>query len=216
MRWRIPVKKGDYILVALGKALRTRRILNIEAKRLSGKLQHYSEMVSGKFNRCLIIHMGNPDGEDEEEIVIGRETLICMVWWLINIRVMKRDDGARLPHPDGVLVHTALVLHMDAAGGATKDQQKGWEVVNLTAGEWARGSWSDYIIDNTVHHGRRWGHQLSFLEGFTDTLAVPLWTKEIQQAGEASLMIDNLGFVYANEAAAAMNIYGLSANVWLH
>ena len=74
MRWRIPVKKGDYILVALGKALRTRKILNIEAKRLSGKLQHYSEMVSGKFNRCLIIHLGKPDGEDEEEIVIKKQT----------------------------------------------------------------------------------------------------------------------------------------------
>ena len=53
-------------------ALRTKKIINIEAKRLSGKLQHYSEMVSGKLNRCLIIHLGNPDGEDEEEIVIGK------------------------------------------------------------------------------------------------------------------------------------------------
>ena len=35
-------------------------------------------MVSGKFNRCLIIHLGNLDGEDEEEIVIGKEALICM------------------------------------------------------------------------------------------------------------------------------------------
>ena len=79
-------------------------------------------MVSGKFNRCLIIHLGKRDGEDEEDIVIRKQTLICMVWWLIKIRAMKKDDGARLPHPDGFLVHTALVLHIDAAGGATKDQ----------------------------------------------------------------------------------------------
>ena len=59
-------------------------------------------MVSGKFNRCLIIPLGKPDGEYDEELVIGRETLICMVWWLINIRVMKKDDGARLPHADNV------------------------------------------------------------------------------------------------------------------
>ena len=92
---KIPEKKGNYMLVALGEALRTKKIINIEAKRLSGKLQHYSEMVSGKFNRCLIIHLGKPDGEDEEEIVIRKQTLICMVWWLINIRVMKKDDGGR-------------------------------------------------------------------------------------------------------------------------
>ena len=58
MRWKIPVKKGAYILVALGEALRTRKILNKEAIQLCGKLNHYSEMVSGKFNRCLIIHLG--------------------------------------------------------------------------------------------------------------------------------------------------------------
>ena len=145
--------------MVLGKALRTGRILNIETLTLSGKLNHYSEMVSGKFNRCLIIHLGSTDWEDCEELTIKRATIVCMVWWLINIRVMKRDDGARLPHPDGFLVHTALVLHMDAAGGATKDRQKGWGVVNLTAGEWARGSWPDYIIDNKLHHKRKWGHQ---------------------------------------------------------
>ena len=126
---------------------------------------------------------------------------------MINIRVMKKNDGARLPHPYGFLVHTALVLHLDAAGGATKDRQKGWGVVNLTAGEWARGSWPDYIIDNRWHHTRRWGRQLSFLEGFTGTLAIPLWAKEIQQAGGAALMIDNLGFVYANNAGCSSDEY---------
>ena len=48
---------------------------------------------------------------------------------------------------------------------------------------------------------------MSFLEGFTGTLAIPLWAKEIQQAGGAALMIDNLGFVYANEAGCSTDEY---------
>ena len=48
---------------------------------------------------------------------------------------------------------------------------------------------------------------MSFLEGFTGTLAIPLWAKEIQQAGGAALMIDNLGFVYANEAGCSSDEY---------
>ena len=48
-------------------------------------------------------------------------------------------------------------------------------MVNLEKGEWARGSWPSYILNNTWHIGARWGKRLTFLEGFTGLLAVPLW-----------------------------------------
>ena len=111
--------------------------------------------------------------------------------------------GLRIPYPDEFLVNTALVLHTDAAGGARSKQTQGSGVVNLEKGEWARGSWPSYILNNTWHTGARWGHRLTFLEGFTGLLAVPLWAAEIQEAGGAALMIDNIGFCYASSSGCS-------------
>ena len=61
-----------------------------------------------------------------------------------------------------------------------------------------QGSWPSYILINTWYKGARWGHPLTILEGFTGVLAVPLWAAEIQEAGGAALMIDNLGLCYAS------------------
>ena len=36
------------------------------------------------------------------------------------------------------------------------------------------------------------------MDGFTGVLAVPLWAAEIQEAGSAALMIDNLGFCFTS------------------
>ena len=109
----------------------------------------------------------------------------------------------RIPYPEEFLVNTALELHSDAAGGATGKLAQGWGVVNLQKGEWARGTWPRYILSNTMFRGARWGHRLTFLEGFSGLLAVPLWAAEIQEAGGAARMIDNLGFVYASTSGCS-------------
>ena len=96
-----------------------------------------------------------------------------------------------------------ISLLYDAAGGASSKADQGWGVVNLNAMEWARGSWPAYILENSVHLGAQWGRRLSFLEGFTGVIAVPLWASEIQEAGGAALMIDNLGFCYANQSGCS-------------
>jgi hypothetical protein len=44
---------------------------------------------------------------------------------------------------------------------------------------------------------------VSFLEGFTGVISVPLWAREIQEAGGAALMIDNIGFCYANQSGCS-------------
>ena len=119
------------------------------------------------------------------------------------MRVLQKCGGLRIPYPEEFLVNTALVLHTDAAGGASRKQTQGWGVVNLEKGEWARGSWPSYILKNTWHTGARWGRRLTFLEGFTGLLAVPLWAAEIQEAGGAALMIDNIGFCYASSSGCS-------------
>ena len=58
MTWRMPDGKALRIMAALGEAIRTAHIRNCEALSLSGKLNHYLNMVSGKYNRCLVIHLG--------------------------------------------------------------------------------------------------------------------------------------------------------------
>ena len=119
------------------------------------------------------------------------------------MRVLQKCGGLRIPYPDEFLVNTALELHTDAAGGASRKLTQGWGVVNLLKGEWARGSWPKYILDNCEFLGARWGHRLTFLEGFAGVLAVPLWAAEIQEAGGAALMIDNLGFCYASSSGCS-------------
>ena len=150
-------------------------IRNDDALSLACKINHYSGMVQGKYNRCLIIHLGDAEDRDDVEIKILKQTKLCLVWWLLHMRVLQKCGGSMIPYPEEFLVNTALVLHTDAAGGASSKHTQGWGVVNLKKGEWARGSWPSYILNNTWHRGARWGYRLTFLEGFRGLLAVPLW-----------------------------------------
>ena len=194
--WEMPRDKGLRLLVSIGNVLRTGVITNGDAQAMAGRLNHYSNMVNGKFNRCLISHLCDEKKEGTVILEPNTETKICLVWWLLNLRALQ-TYGLRIPHPGEFLVNTAVVLHTDAAGGDTSKKHQGWGLVNPKAGEWARGTWPAYILNNSTHLGRRWGRKLSFLEGFAAVLAVPLWAERIQAAGGAALMCDNMGFMWA-------------------
>ena len=204
--WMMPEDKGCRLLASIGEALRTGHIQNGDALSLAGRINHYSNMVAGKFNRCLIIHLGNSDLESDLDICIKKETKLCLVWWLLNLRALQRA-GSRIPHPDEFLVNSAIVLQSDAAGGDSHKRFQGWGLVNLHNGEWARGSWPDFILNNKLFHGVRWGRKLSLLEGFACLLTVPLWAKDIQQAGGAALMCDNIGFMWAHRNGCSSDEY---------
>ena len=194
--WQMPNDKGLRLMVQIGEAIRSGYIKNGDAVSLAGKINHYSNMVNGKFNRCLLVHLGNADERDEKVIKIGNQAMLSLVWWLLNLRVLQKC-GAKIPNPSEFLVSTALQLYSDAAGGDSKLTTQGWGVVNVVGNEWARGSWPKFIIKNSITHGRKWGRRLTFLEGFACLITVPLWAKEIQQAGGAALMCDNIGFMWA-------------------
>ena len=194
--WQMPNDKGLRLMVQIGEAIRSGYIKNGDAVSLAGKINHYSNMVNGKFNRCLLVHLGNADERDEKVIKIGNQAMLSLVWWLLNLRVLQKC-GAKIPNPSEFLVSTALQLYSDAAGGDSKLTTQGWGVVNVVGNEWARGSWPRFIIKNSITHGQRWGRRLTFLEGFACLITVPLWVKEIQQAGGAALMCDNIGFMWA-------------------
>ena len=194
--WQMPNDKGLRLMVQIGEAIRSGYIKNGDAVSLAGKINHYSNMVNGKFNRCLLVHLGNADERDEKVIKIGNQAMLSLVWWLLNLRVLQKC-GAKIPNPSEFLVSTALKLYSDAAGGDSKLTTQGWGVVNVVGNEWARGSWPKFIIKNSITHGRKWGRRLTFLEGFACLITVPLWAKEIQQAGGAALMCDNIGFMWA-------------------
>ena len=204
--WEMPYDKGQRLLVQIGEAIRSGYIKNGDAISLAGRINHYSSMVKGKFNRCLLVHLGKSEERDEKVIKIGTQAMLSLVWWLLNLRVLQKC-GARIPNPNDFLVNTALTLYSDAAGGASKLATQGWGVVNVAGNEWARGSWPKFIIKNTLTHGRRWGRSLTFLEGFACLITVPLWAKEIQQAGGAALMCDNMGFVWANHSGNSRDEY---------
>ena len=165
----MPRDKGLRLLVSIGNVLRTGVITNGDAQAMAGRLNHYSNMVNGKFNRCLISHLCDEKKEGSVILKPNTETKICLVWWLLNLRALQ-TYGLRIPHPGEFLVNTVVVLHTDAAGGDTSKKHQGWGLVNPKAGEWARG---------------------------TAVLAVPLWAERIQAAGGAALMCDNMGFMWA-------------------
>ena len=123
--WIIPEAKGLRILATLGEAIRTGSIRNDTALSLAGKLNHYSGMVGGKFNRCLLIHLGHSDRVDDHIVCINKQACVCMVWWLLQLRVLQNCGGRKIPIPEQYLVSTAQVLHTDAAGGASSKQTRG-------------------------------------------------------------------------------------------
>ena len=56
-RWEIPKDKLDRMLVLLGTGIKQGHLANGEAMTLSGKLNHYGTIVSGKYERCLVTHL---------------------------------------------------------------------------------------------------------------------------------------------------------------
>ena len=57
LTWKMPEEKSTRLLVLLAKCIREGELMNVEAMTLVGKLNHYSNLVEGKFERCLIIHL---------------------------------------------------------------------------------------------------------------------------------------------------------------
>ena len=71
----------------------------MEAMQLAGKLNHYSNLVGGQFERCLIIHLVKDKASKKEELTIGKQARTQMVWWLLNLRALELE-GALIPDPD--------------------------------------------------------------------------------------------------------------------
>ena len=100
--WMIPEAKGLRILASLGEAIRAGSIRNDDAMSLAGKLVHYSEMEGGRYNRCLLIHLGHADAVDDKVVTINKPAMVCLVWWLLQIRVMQNCGAERSQYLRGI------------------------------------------------------------------------------------------------------------------
>jgi hypothetical protein len=69
--------------------------MNEEAMTLAGKLNHYSKLVEGRFERCLIIHLVKDKARKKEVITIGKQAWVQLVWWLLNLTA-ERDGGVAI------------------------------------------------------------------------------------------------------------------------
>ena len=63
--------------------------------------------------------------EDMEVVEVGKQARAQLVWWLLNLRVVG-IEGSFMTDPDGGFPRWCVELDPDAAGGATKDERKGW------------------------------------------------------------------------------------------
>jgi hypothetical protein len=79
---------------------------------MAGKINHYSNLVRGKFERSLIMPT-------------VKQTRVQMTWWLLNIRALG-VEGAFITDPDSWFTRWVVELFPDAAGRDTKDVWKGW------------------------------------------------------------------------------------------
>ena len=55
----------------------------------------------------------------------------------------------------------------------------------------------DFILQNKIRSGRKWGRSLSVLEGYGGAKGEPALMEAIVEAGAVALYVDNSGFVYA-------------------
>ena len=105
---------------------------------LAGKINHYSNLVKGRFERCLIIHLVDEGKAQAEKRVIGKQARTQMVWWLLNLRALG-SEGSFISDPDAWFPRTVVELFPDAAGGDTTDKRKGWGCCYPVKGEYIKG-----------------------------------------------------------------------------
>ena len=196
--WRLPEGKGIRLLTMIGQALKSGMIFNQDARSLAGRINHYANMVGGRAKRCLILHLHDESKADLAELTIKSQTRISLVWWLLNIRALQKV-GRKIPNPSEALPSTAVTLHSDAAGGDSGKKSQGWGIVNTHNSQWARGDWPKFIRRNDSFMGQKWGRKLSLLEGFAAVMSIPVWANDIQRAGGAAILVDNIGFMWATK-----------------
>ena len=190
--WNMSQAKRTRLLILIAKGIRQGYLLNSEARVLAGKVNHYMDVVGGKFERCLLIHLVKEEKGDMEIVEVGKQARSQLVWWLLNLRAVG-IEGAFINDPDGWFPRWCVELYPDAAGGATKDNKKGWGCCYPRRKEYIRGVWQKYILRNEERNGRHFGKSLSFLEGVGGAAGLPAWVEEIVEAGACAMFIDNAG-----------------------
>ena len=206
--WNMTEAKRVRLQVLVAKGIRQGTLLNEEAKVLAGKINHYSNIIGGKYERCLIIHIVDEAKKKDEVVVVGKQARVQLTWWLLNLRALSLE-GNFIPNPQAWFPRTAVELFPDAAGGDSADREKGWGCCNPKTGEYITGVWPDYILQNVCRNGRTWGRRLTVLEGYGGAQALPAWVEAIVEAGAVALYIDNAGFVYAHRK-------GCSKDEWIY
>jgi hypothetical protein len=88
--WNMTEAKRVRLQILLAKGIRHWTLLNGEAQVLAGKINHYSNIIWGKFERCLIIHIVKEAKGKKEEVVVGKQASVQLTWWLLNPEVSFR------------------------------------------------------------------------------------------------------------------------------
>ena len=66
----------------IGKGIKQGSLMKEEAETLAGKINNYSNLVSGRYERCLIIHLVKNKDTKKDEVVINKHVrcqLVCSI-----------------------------------------------------------------------------------------------------------------------------------------
>jgi hypothetical protein len=68
--------------VLIAKGIRQGSLMNGEAQVLAGKINHYSNIVNGKYEICLIIHIVEEAKGKDDVRIVGKQARVQFTWWL--------------------------------------------------------------------------------------------------------------------------------------
>ena len=84
----VNLKGHDRLLVLLARWIKQGNLRNGEAMTLAGKTNHYANLVNGKFECCLLIHLVQDDRSKDLLVKVGKQARVSMTWWVLNLRAL--------------------------------------------------------------------------------------------------------------------------------
>ena len=78
LTWEMPKDKWDRLLVLLARGIKQGNLRNGEAMTLAGKIDHYANLVNGKFECCLLIHLVQDDRSKDLLVKVGKQARVSM------------------------------------------------------------------------------------------------------------------------------------------
>ena len=193
-RWRMPSDKATKLLTNLYDAFSSEKVTMGQLLTLSGKINHYSSVVGGRFGRyerSFILYLTSNDVNKDELVVLNMRTRSQISWWIRMCHLGQ--SWSPLVDVRCTVPLTAISIHTDAAGGSPDSLNGMGGLVCLPQPVYFHYAWPSYVqMDTPNKEGIRFSRKMTFLESAAmlgGVLAAPVSIA----CHHVRLITDNLG-----------------------